>query len=90
MATLRSLLVNHITETHDARTVNGKLTGPNLLEALQERQHQHAGVQACTAASCSSTRHHSVQSFIKQHSHPYYCFTITHAAPAVHPNLRIA
>jgi hypothetical protein len=49
MATLRSLLVNHITETHDARIINGKLAGPNLLEALQERQQQHTGAQGCAA-----------------------------------------
>ncbi|WIA20640.1 hypothetical protein OEZ85_005020 [Tetradesmus obliquus] len=59
MATLRSLLVSHITETHEARTVNGKLTGPNLLEALQERQQQLAGATASRSSSrpCSSSRH---------------------------------
>jgi hypothetical protein len=56
MATLRSLLVNHITETHDARTSNGKLTGPNLLDALQERQQQHAGAQWHAAAQRTAVR----------------------------------
>jgi hypothetical protein len=56
MATLRSLLVNHIIETHDARTSNGKMTGPNLLDALQERQQQHAGAPGHAAAQHAAVR----------------------------------
>lgn len=40
MAQLRSLLVNHISETHDAGAVHGKLAGPSLLAALHEQQQQ--------------------------------------------------